>query len=84
MDLIEKLVKSDLVTANQVRMAAGLAPSSEICEWCKGDVRVMCQKGTGVCSQKCAQMASKILFSSQEKAEKFGGGYAPDIETKES
>lgn len=74
--LSEKLVKSELVTPNQVRMAAGLSPMSEICEWCKGDVRMMCQKGTEVCSQQCAKMASKILFSDPERAKKFGGGFA--------
>lgn len=75
-ELTEKMAKSEIVTPNQVRMAAGLRPTSEICEWCKGDVRVMCQKGTGVCSQKCARLASEILFDSKEKAEKFGGGFA--------
>lgn len=49
----------------------------EICEWCKGPVLLMCQKGTGVCSQSCAKMASKILYSDSKKAKKFGGGYAP-------
>jgi len=55
-------------------------PTAEICEWCKQPVRLMCQKGTGVCSQQCAKYASKILYSTKEKAEKFGGGYAPPIE----
>lgn len=63
-------------TREQVRTGLGLAPTSEICEWCKEPVRMMVQKGTGVCSQKCAQLASHILFDSQEKAEKFGGGFS--------
>lgn len=43
----------------------------EICEWCKQPVQMMCQKGTGVCSQQCADLASEILFDDPEKAAKF-------------
>jgi hypothetical protein len=64
-----------LMTPNQVRSTMGLRPM-EICEWCKDEVKMMVQKGTGVCSQRCAKMASHILFSDKEKAEKFHGGYS--------
>lgn len=50
------------------------AVMEEICEWCKGPVQVMCQKGTGVCSQQCARLASNILFDDPEKAAKFRRG----------
>lgn len=73
----------EAITASEVRTVWELflrpdRTGSEICEFCKQPVRVMCQKGTGVCSQKCARLASHILFSDKEKAEKFGGGYAGD------
>lgn len=58
------------------RKGWALIPDDQICEWCKGEIKVMCQKGTGVCSQRCAKMASNILYSTKEKAEKFGGGYS--------
>lgn len=64
------------MTVQQVRTALGLDPMPEICEWCKKPVRMMVQKGTGVCSQGCARLATNILFETKEKAEKFGGGYA--------
>jgi hypothetical protein len=48
----------------------------EICEWCKKPVRMMVQKGTEICSQKCAKLAADILFDDPERAAKFGGGYA--------
>jgi len=74
-----------LLSQEQARMAQGLPRHipdldriTEICEWCKEPVRLMVQKGTGVCSQRCAKMASHILFSTKEKAEKFGGGYSGD------
>lgn len=43
----------------------------EICEWCKEAVLMMCQQGTEVCSQLCANMAAKILFDDPERAKKF-------------
>jgi hypothetical protein len=52
------------------------SPTSEICEWCKSPVRMMCQKGTEICSQLCAKYAAKILFDDPERAKKFGGGHA--------
>lgn len=45
--------------------------SEEICEWCKQPVRMMCQKGTEVCSQACARYAAHILFDDPERAAKF-------------
>lgn len=60
-------------------MQLGLPPQiPEICEWCKEPVRIMIQKGSGVCSQRCAKYAASILFAEKEKAEKFGGGYSGD------
>lgn len=44
----------------------------EICEWCKQPVVMMCQIGTGVCSQHCANYAANILYTDPEKAKKFG------------
>lgn len=43
----------------------------EICEWCEREIKMMIQKGTGVCCQECANLASNILFSDPEKAKKF-------------
>jgi hypothetical protein len=54
---------------------------TEICEWCKDPVRMMCHKGTGVCSHNCARIASHILYDDPEKAEKFGGGYSGETNT---
>lgn len=67
-----------LSEAQEYRQERGLSNISDelICEWCKGEIRMMVQKGTGVCSQSCAHYASKILYSSKEKAEKFGGGWS--------
>lgn len=67
-----------LSEAQEYRVERGLPliPDSDICEWCKGEIKMMAQKGTGVCSQNCAKYASHILFNSREKAEKFGGGYS--------
>lgn len=67
-----------LLRPSEVLTVMGMKPMHEVCEWCKGPVRVMCQKGTGVCSQQCAKLASKILFDSKEKADKFKGGYSGD------
>jgi hypothetical protein len=44
---------------------------TEICEWCKQPVLMMVQKGTEICSQICAEYASKILFDDPERAKKF-------------
>lgn len=62
--------------AERARMLVSIDRITEICEWCKQPVRIMCQKGTGVCSQRCAKLAADILFDRQAKAEKFGGGYS--------
>lgn len=70
-----------LMTPSEVRRSMGLTPLSETCEWCKQPILVMCQKGTGVCSQRCAKLASDILFDSKDKAEKFGGGYGGSDKT---
>jgi hypothetical protein len=73
----------EMLSQEQARMAQGLPRHipdpvriTEICEWCKEPVRMMCHKGTGVCSQNCARMASHILYDDPEKAKKFGGGYS--------
>lgn len=49
-----------------------IAAEVEICEYCKRPVVMMCQIGTEVCSQECANLAANILFSDPEKAKKFG------------
>lgn len=70
---------SDLTPNQEYRveeLGLPLIADSDICEWCKGEIKMMVQKGTGVCSQSCANYASHILFSSKEKAEKFGGGFS--------
>lgn len=46
----------------------------EKCEWCKGPVLMMCQRGTEVCSQLCSNYAAKILFDDPERAVKFRKG----------
>lgn len=69
---------SDLSENQQYRVERGdpLLPDDLICEWCKGEIKMMVQKGTGVCSQNCAELARHILYSSEEKAIKFGGGWS--------
>lgn len=75
----ERTHTNEDLTENQLyRLEQGfpLISDDQICEWCKGEIKVMIQRGTGVCSQSCAYYASKILFSTKEKAEKFGGGFS--------
>lgn len=48
----------------------GLTPLTETCNWCTDPVRVMCQKGTGFCSQQCARLAKQQSDKAQKVAKK--------------
>lgn len=59
-----------LLTPNEVRRSMGLTPLTETCNWCTDPVRVMCQKGTGFCSQQCARLAKQQSDKAQKVAKK--------------
>ena len=46
-------------TKDEIREALGFRTHIEWCEWCEGPIRVMCFKGTDVCSQHCEQELMK-------------------------